>query len=414
MCRLLHAVFMACACWLLASQGVAGPAADIMVASDVFTIGDDIEVWVTAVNPTHESEVDVYLAATADGGTMYLGLSGWTTENVPLFAGFLMPQFMAPVLQRLATIEAGGLVAPPNKKCTLKLWLTASNVREMVYCEDEASFSVAPQGFVAVPSGRFVMGTSDTPNWDARMVPHKVCLNSFFMGETETTISEFAGFLNAAGATLVEGRILGPEGEKWAYLEMPIEFEDGVFRPTPGYEDTPASVRRLGAEAYAVWMGARLPTEAQWEYAARAFAPGDYPWGDEESCDWGNIDVDGHPCSWDPLPVRSFPPNDFGLYEICGNSSEMCSDWFDLDLTQNASWGMTYYEWCLENYPDGIVNPQGPPGPPPGEEPTSYLPFRLIRGGPPTIHGACMLWVRNWVIDCQGFDGFRVVLEPPK
>ena len=398
---------------LLTGLVTAGPVADIMVKSDVFTIGDDIDVWVTAVNPTHEFEVDIYLAGTTDGGRMCLGASGWTTEIVPLFAGFLMPQFTGPVLLRLATIEAGELPAPPNKGCTLKLWITPSNVNEMVYCEDEASFSVAPEGFVAIPSGRFLMGTGFTTNPHERVVPHKVCLTSFFVAETETTVSEFAAFLNDAGATLDGGTIAGPDGEKWAYLTMPIEFENGVFAPEPGCEDNPADVRYAGAEAYVLWKGGKLPTEAQWEYAARAFAPGDYPWGNEESCDFGNINVDGHRCNPRPLPVRSFPPNGFGLYEVSGNSTEICSDWFDLGVDMSAPWGKTYYEWCLENYPDGIVNPQGPPEAPPGAHVTSYSPYRVMRGGPPTYECCCMLWVRHMSITTP-FDSFRVVLEPPK
>ena len=412
--KLWCAMFVAAICGIMLNQALAGPVADIMVVNDVFTIGDDIDVWVTAVNPTHEFEIDVYLMATTDGSTAYLTPSGWGSEQKPFIAGYMMPQLTEPVTLRLASVTAGQIPAFAGKKCRLKLWVTPSNVPEMVYCEDEVTFSVAPEGFVAIPSGRFMMGTGHTPCPFLDQVPHKVCLTSFFAAETETTVADFAAFLNEAGATVADCDVVGPDGGRWAYRgSLAVDFNDGVFTPKAGYEDYPATVRYVGAAAYVASMGAKLPTEAQWEYAARAFAPGDYPWGNEESCDWGNIWVDGDACNSWLLPVRSFPPNGFGLYEVCGNATEICSDWFDRDEHNGLPWGESYYQWCYENYPDGIVNPQGPPGPPPGIEPTYYAPWRVTRGGPPTSPYMCMLWARATMIG-PDFNSFRVVLEPPR
>jgi len=406
-----NVVLGAVALGLLATAVLAGPVADIMTVNDVFTIGDDIDVWVTAVNPTHGFEIDVYLTATTVGSTTYLTSSGWRSEQGPFIAGYMMPQLAEPVTLRLASITAGQTPASAGKQCTLKLWITPSNVPEMVYCEDEAAFSVAPQGFVAIPSGRFMMGTGHTACPLPGQVPHKVCLNSFFIAETETTVTDFAAFLNSAGATVDGCDIVGPDGGRWAYRGgLLIDFEDGVFAPTPGYEDNPVVVYYGGAEAYVLSMGAKLPTEAQWEYAARAFASGDYAWGNEESCDRGNIWADGDPCNYTLLPVRSFPPNDFGLYEVSGNAAEICSDWFDRDTFNGLPWGKSYYQWCYDNYPDGIVNPQGPPGPPPGTNVTYYAPYRVTRGGPAMYQCLCMLWARDIWLEY----GFRVVLEPPK
>ncbi|MBN1593653.1 MAG: SUMF1/EgtB/PvdO family nonheme iron enzyme [Candidatus Coatesbacteria bacterium] len=254
--RLRCAILVVVICGILISDCQAGPVVSVTVLDDVFSIGDDVEFWATAANRTHEFDVDIYLSGTTDGATMYLGPSGWTTEAVPLFAGFLMPQLTEPTIYRLTTIKAGEPPSVLNKATTLKIWITPSNVGELVYSEDETSFSVAPEGFVAIPSGRFMMGTGFTPNPREREVPHKVCLSSFFMAETETTVSDFSQFLNAAGATLDEAWIFGPNGVKWGhYLTMPIKFVDGVFAAEPGCDDYPADVHFAGAEAYSLWKG---------------------------------------------------------------------------------------------------------------------------------------------------------------
>ena len=214
---------------------------------------------------------------------------------------------------------------------------------------------------VAVPSGEFWMGAppGDGYETDGEGPVHQVELSEFSIAPTTVTNAEFAAFCDDTGyVTLAErdrwsfvfggllpddfpptrGVAAAPwwrqvEGSDWRHPAGPhTTYLDGLDHPV-------VHVTWDDAQAYCSWSGTRLPTEAEWEYAARGGLDRKrFPWGDELEPggehrmnvfqgDFPGINTvaDGHAGT---APVRSFAPNGFGLHETSGNVWEWCADWF--------------------------------------------------------------------------------------
>ena len=238
-----------------------------------------------------------------------------------------------------------------------------------------------PPGMVWVPGGEFLMGTDSDLGWPDETPAHRVRLDGFWIDQTEVTVAQFRAFVMATNyvttaerpPTLAEIMAQSPPGTP---PPAPGSLVPGslVFRPPSGRVDLrdfsqwwhwvpganwrhpegPGSdlkgrddhpvvqVSWEDATAYARWAGKRLPTEAQWECAARggkAHAP--YVWGDEpfsatkpQANIWQgefpsrNYADDGFERT---APVGSFPPNGYGLHDMAGNVWEWCSDWYRPD-----------------------------------------------------------------------------------
>jgi formylglycine-generating enzyme required for sulfatase activity len=155
--------------------------------------------------------------------------------------------------------------------------------------------------------------------------PHAVTLDSFWVDKTEVTNTQFAAFLNERG-NQKEG------GATWMDLNDEtslIENAGGAYRPKSGYDSHPViEVSWYGAAAYCEWVGGRLPTEAEWEYAARGQQGDTYPWGDDApTCDLAQFEA----CSGTTLPVGSFPnaASRGGVQDMAGNVWEWVDDWYD-------------------------------------------------------------------------------------
>ncbi len=177
---------------------------------------------------------------------------------------------------------------------------------------------------VFVPPGPFLMG-SQHGDHDERPI-HEVYLDAFYIDRYLVTNAEYARFLNVNGNRL-EG------GKKWLDIHNPlfprlckIREEKGRFVPHRGFENHPVvRVTWFGALAYARWVGKRLPTEAEWEKAARGGLIGKaYPWGDAITEDHANIR--GLRAT---TPAGSYPPNSLGIYDLVANVWQWCSDWYD-------------------------------------------------------------------------------------
>ncbi len=263
---------------------------------------------------------------------------------------------------------------------------------------------IIPSKMVHIPAGSFLMGTDDPAFPDARPL-HKVALKEFWIDEHEVTNAEFEKFVDATHNVTVAERKLDPKD----FPGVPIENlvpGSGVFSPPneavelnnpmqwwryvpgaswqhplgpqtdiKGRENYPAvQVCYEDALAYATWAGKRLPTEAEWEYAAQGNHPGQkYYWGNEmkPGGKWmANIYQGRFPNSNTAedgfkgiAPVKSFPPNGYGLYDMDGNVWEWCNDFYRPD----------YYSQSPDK------NPTGPKDSYDADEPDAVK--RVQRGG---------------------------------
>ena len=138
---------------------------------------------------------------------------------------------------------------------------------------------------------------------------HTVELDAFYMDVNEVTVGQFREFVNQSGDSY----------NKW----------NDVARYSPGDDYPMVEVNWNDATAYCEWAGKRLPTEAEWEYAARGGLIGKrYPWGDEITHDDANYTGLGGKDKWDRqnAPVGSFDANGYGLNDMAGNVWEWCAD----------------------------------------------------------------------------------------
>ncbi len=193
-----------------------------------------------------------------------------------------------------------------------------------------------------IPAGAFEMGDHFDGVHDANARPvHIVELDDFYIDAMEVTNAMYAKFLDAVG------KHVGDDGKIWFNLEAGgselIELDGGQYRPKAGFADHPVvQVSWYGAAAYAQWSGKRLPTEAEWEKAARGKLKGKpFPWGDElthDDANYGgmNAGVEGDDEWEQTAPVGSFPANGYGVHDVVGNVSEWCMDEWDEGFYANS------------------------------------------------------------------------------
>jgi iron(II)-dependent oxidoreductase len=183
-----------------------------------------------------------------------------------------------------------------------------------------------------IPAGEFMMGGDDKDRGDERPI-HTVYLDEFYMDVYEVTNAQYQEFMKATGHK-------APEFWNHPRFNAPDQ-------PVMG-------VTWYDAMAYCEWVGKRLPTEAEWEKAARGGLVGkQYPWGDT----WDSTKLNNRGLA--TTPVGCFPPNGYGLYDMSGNLWEWCADWYEFD----------YYSKSPKHNPEG-----------PSSEP-SRQPSRVVHGG---------------------------------
>lgn len=278
-------------------------------------------------------------------------------------------------------------------------------------------FPPAPEGMVYIPAGTFRMGGKSAQASPDELPRRNVAVSAFFIDAHEVTNRQFAAFVQATDYVTVAERAID-----WEVLKLQLppgtpKPDDAVLQPgslvftgTEGAVDlqdysqwwtwtTGANWRQPegpgssiedrmehpvvhiaweDAMAYANWAGKRLPTEAEWEWAAMGgLDDPKYPWGNQPAQEafelanfWQgafpyiNTKKDGYETT---APVKSFPANQYGLFDMAGNVWEWCSDKYNYD-----AYSMTRSEKLIKN-------PQGPDTSFDPMEPT--IPKRTMRGG---------------------------------
>ena len=202
-------------------------------------------------------------------------------------------------------------------------------------------------GMVLIPAGEFEMGDHFNEGYDDERPVHTVYTDAFYIDKYEVTNAQYAEFLNAYGKNVdAAGHQLLDIDDSGCLIEK----TGNIYKPKAGYENHPVvEVSWYGAAAYAQFYGERLPTEAEWEKAARGGLVGKrYPWGDDISHDDANYLATGGRDKWrGTSPVGSFPPNGYGLYDMAGNVWEWCADEYELSYDDG------YYSRSPKNNPKG-------------------------------------------------------------
>ncbi len=269
--------------------------------------------------------------------------------------------------------------------------------------------ATATKNMVWIPEGTFAMGSNDF--YPEERPVHQVSVDGFWMDEHPVTVAEFRRFVKATGhATeaerapdpvdypdadpdlLVAGSLVfvAPDGPVplddfrnwWTWMPgADWRHPDGPGSTLDGRDRHPVThVTYADAEAYASWVGKALPSEAEWERAARGGLDGAvYAWGDElmprgqpmantwqGRFPWENLMEDGFTGT---SPVRSFPPNGYGLYDVTGNVWEWTADFFSPQHAGDAD------KPCCVPHNPRVSNPDD------SVVEGEHVPRRVIKGG---------------------------------
>lgn len=328
-----------------------------------------------------------------------------------------------------------------------------SGVETITFIEESPTGVEIPPGMVWIPGGKFIQGAVDEDKMalDHEKPAHTVVVDGFFMDETEVTNAQFQKFVHQTGyITIAEREIEWEEIKKQLPPNTP-KPHDSILQPgslvfkkanskvhnlydysqwwdwkigaswkyptgpgssNKGKENYPVvHIALEDALAYCKWAGRRLPTEAEWEYAARGTNDkGIFTWGQDGSKlpEMANTWEGEFPSSntledgfENKSPVKSFPPNDYGLYDLAGNVWEWTQDWYNIQYYEEVK-----NKGVIKN-PPGAVKAYNPANPQMSE--------KVIKGGSFLCHASYCASFRisarmaNSTDSAQEHLGFRTV-----
>lgn len=305
---------------------------------------------------------------------------------------------------------------------------------------------------VWIPGGAFRMGSENT--YVEERPVHEVAVDGFWMDCCLVTNEQFARFAEATGYVTLAERPLNPADYPGAPAENlvpgsmlfhktsgPVDLHNyanwwawapgtswrrpfGPHSSIEGIERHPVvHVAHEDVEAYARWAGKELPTEAEWEFAARGgLEDATYCWGDEEfpggktmtnawqgEFPWQNLVTDGYEGT---SPVGAFPPNGYGLYDMAGNVWEWTSDWY---VPRHAD--EVVKSCCGPAVNPRMVSPEKSYNP---HQPQFRIPRKVVKGGSHLCAPNYCLRYRPAARQPQMIDtgmthiGFRCIVRPAK
>ncbi len=266
------------------------------------------------------------------------------------------------------TVDAAGVWTVPREPMNAAVLVHVSDGVNASITSSKISVEIlpsskplAPEGMVSISAGEFQMGREAPQTqhiWWLRSTAderprHTVYVDAFFMDQHEVTNFEYQQFVRA--------------NPSWQKDKIDERFHNGNYLkdwqgnvyPSGKTRHPVVHVSWYAAMAYAQWLGKRLPTEAEWEYAARGGLSGKtFPWGDEWDSNQAHIGEwrDGNRIGG-TAKVGKLSPNGYGLYDIAGNVWEWCLDEYNKDFystspRENPLSGANSIDWVINNFTD--------------------------------------------------------------
>lgn len=305
-------------------------AKEILITYDLYDPQEKTNDVMVQISDDQGKNWDIFPSAESLSGDIH-GVKPGKGKNIVWKAGDEFQRFSPEVFQvRLVLIHIVGSASSNTSRIDPSIQATreAKNVEkenqlELDQVKNLPSTMVGKDGaiLVLVPAGYFTMGSPQNEGQVDEHPAHQVWVSSFYMDQTLVTFDQYDKFCD----------ITGKEKPLDGYLryKVPSTHWGRGRRPV-------LNLTWKEADAYCKWAGGRLPTEAEWEKAARGGTETPFFWGKDagQASDYAWYDLDSQYKTW---PVGQLKPNPYGLYDIVGNLWEWVSDWYSANYYPASS-----------------------------------------------------------------------------